>query len=257
MRATLVCPRFVPTYWSYESSLRLAGKRCLLPPLGLITVASLMPSHWRPRPRRLEHRVPHRSRHSRLGRGHGHGDARPARVAARGAAAVPKAGSAHRGGRSLRHRRTPQAGGGRGLLVPGRGRRQSGRVLRSLRGGPRAQGHPAGRSARSQEISPPALRPPEARLLLPHVAAVLARLSLPLRVLRHPGAARPQPAHQEPRPDRERAGRDQSHRLRRHGLLRRRQLHRQEEVRARPAALRREVAERQSAGPSSSTPRPP
>ncbi len=49
MRATLVCPRFVPTYWSYESSLRLAGKRCLLPPLGLITVASLMPSHWRPR----------------------------------------------------------------------------------------------------------------------------------------------------------------------------------------------------------------
>jgi radical SAM superfamily enzyme YgiQ (UPF0313 family) len=49
MRATLVCPRFVPTYWSYESSLRLAGKRCLLPPLGLITVASLMPAHWRPR----------------------------------------------------------------------------------------------------------------------------------------------------------------------------------------------------------------
>jgi len=39
MRATLVCPRFVPTYWSYESSLRLAGKKCLLPPLGLITVA--------------------------------------------------------------------------------------------------------------------------------------------------------------------------------------------------------------------------
>jgi radical SAM superfamily enzyme YgiQ (UPF0313 family) len=49
MKALLVSPRFVPTYWSYESSLRLAGKRCLLPPLGLLTVASLMPRHWRPR----------------------------------------------------------------------------------------------------------------------------------------------------------------------------------------------------------------
>src|SRR4029077_15503468 len=48
IRATFVSPRFVPTYWSYESSLRLAGKRCLLPPLGLITVAALMPRHWRP-----------------------------------------------------------------------------------------------------------------------------------------------------------------------------------------------------------------
>jgi radical SAM superfamily enzyme YgiQ (UPF0313 family) len=49
MKVTLVCPRFVPNYWSYESSLRLAGKRWLLPPLGLITVASLLPPHWRPR----------------------------------------------------------------------------------------------------------------------------------------------------------------------------------------------------------------
>ena len=48
MKALLVSPRFVPTYWSYESSLRLAGKSCLLPPLGLITVAALMPRHWRP-----------------------------------------------------------------------------------------------------------------------------------------------------------------------------------------------------------------
>jgi len=49
MKVTLICPRFVANYWSYESSLRLAGKSCLLPPLGLITVASLLPAHWRPR----------------------------------------------------------------------------------------------------------------------------------------------------------------------------------------------------------------
>ena len=49
MRVLLVSPAFVPTYWSYESSLRLAGRKCLLPPLGLITVASLLPSHWQPK----------------------------------------------------------------------------------------------------------------------------------------------------------------------------------------------------------------
>jgi len=48
MKALLVSPKYVPTYWSFESSLRLAGRKCLLPPLGLLTVASLMPRHWRP-----------------------------------------------------------------------------------------------------------------------------------------------------------------------------------------------------------------
>jgi radical SAM superfamily enzyme YgiQ (UPF0313 family) len=49
MKALLVSPKFVPTYWSYDSSIRLAGKKCLLPPLGLLTVAALMPKHWRPK----------------------------------------------------------------------------------------------------------------------------------------------------------------------------------------------------------------
>jgi radical SAM superfamily enzyme YgiQ (UPF0313 family) len=49
LKVLLVSPTFVPTYWSYESALRLAGKKWLLPPLGLITVASLLPRHWRPR----------------------------------------------------------------------------------------------------------------------------------------------------------------------------------------------------------------
>ncbi|HSD28729.1 MAG TPA: B12-binding domain-containing radical SAM protein [Vicinamibacteria bacterium] len=48
MKALLVSPKFVPTYWSYESSLRLGGRKCLLPPLGLLTVAALLPRHWRP-----------------------------------------------------------------------------------------------------------------------------------------------------------------------------------------------------------------
>src|SRR5437667_761755 len=49
MRALLVNPEFPPTYWSYRYALGFVGKRCALPPLGLITVAALLPVHWRPR----------------------------------------------------------------------------------------------------------------------------------------------------------------------------------------------------------------
>ena len=48
MKALLVYPEFLPTYWSYSYSLKFVGKKCALPPLGLITVASMLPAHWRP-----------------------------------------------------------------------------------------------------------------------------------------------------------------------------------------------------------------
>ena len=47
MNALLVYPEFPPTYWSHSYSLKMVGKKCLLPPLGLITVAAMLPSHWR------------------------------------------------------------------------------------------------------------------------------------------------------------------------------------------------------------------
>ena len=46
MNALLVYPRFPVTYWGFQYGLRLIGKRAVLPPLGLITVAALLPSHW-------------------------------------------------------------------------------------------------------------------------------------------------------------------------------------------------------------------
>ena len=46
MNALLVYPRFPVTYWGFQYGLRLIGKRATLPPLGLITVAALLPSHW-------------------------------------------------------------------------------------------------------------------------------------------------------------------------------------------------------------------
>jgi radical SAM superfamily enzyme YgiQ (UPF0313 family) len=46
MKALLVYPRFPVTYWGFQYGLRMIGKRAALPPLGLMTVAALLPSHW-------------------------------------------------------------------------------------------------------------------------------------------------------------------------------------------------------------------
>ena len=46
MRALLINPKFPPSYWSFEGALNLIGKKALLPPLGLITVAAILPQDW-------------------------------------------------------------------------------------------------------------------------------------------------------------------------------------------------------------------
>ena len=46
MRVLLVQGRSAPTYWSYEFSLRFIAKDAALPPLGLITLAALLPPAW-------------------------------------------------------------------------------------------------------------------------------------------------------------------------------------------------------------------
>ncbi|ELR99800.1 B12-binding domain-containing radical SAM protein [Gloeocapsa sp. PCC 73106] len=46
MKALLVYPLFPPTFWSYEKILELVNRKVLLPPLGLITVAAILPQDW-------------------------------------------------------------------------------------------------------------------------------------------------------------------------------------------------------------------
>src|SRR5262249_21639202 len=41
-----VYPAFPKTYWGAEYSMPLIGKKALLPPLGLLTVAALLPPTW-------------------------------------------------------------------------------------------------------------------------------------------------------------------------------------------------------------------
>lgn len=46
MRALLVYPQFPKTFWSYEKILALVDRKVVLPPLGLITVAAILPQEW-------------------------------------------------------------------------------------------------------------------------------------------------------------------------------------------------------------------
>lgn len=46
MNALLVYPTFPRSYWGQEYTHPLTGRRAVVPPLGLITVAALLPAHW-------------------------------------------------------------------------------------------------------------------------------------------------------------------------------------------------------------------
>ncbi|MEI8194960.1 MAG: B12-binding domain-containing radical SAM protein [Phycisphaerae bacterium] len=49
MNTLLIYPEFPHTFWSYTHALRYIGKRAVLPPLGLLTVAALLPKSWQVR----------------------------------------------------------------------------------------------------------------------------------------------------------------------------------------------------------------
>ncbi|MBI4963493.1 MAG: B12-binding domain-containing radical SAM protein [Desulfomonile tiedjei] len=46
MRVLLANPGYPQTFWSFDSVLKMIGKRILFPPLGLLTVAALLPENW-------------------------------------------------------------------------------------------------------------------------------------------------------------------------------------------------------------------
>ena len=49
MNALLIYPEFPETYWSFKHALKFVGKRAAQPPLGLMTVAALLPKAWNKR----------------------------------------------------------------------------------------------------------------------------------------------------------------------------------------------------------------
>ena len=46
MRVLLIYPVFPQTFWSYDKILELVDRQVLLPPLGLLTVAAILPQSW-------------------------------------------------------------------------------------------------------------------------------------------------------------------------------------------------------------------
>lgn len=46
MRVLLLYPQFPKSYWSFEKALELVDRKVMLPPLGLVTVAAILPQEW-------------------------------------------------------------------------------------------------------------------------------------------------------------------------------------------------------------------
>ena len=46
MKALLIYPLFPKSFWSFDKAIELAGRKAILPPLGLVTVAGILPESW-------------------------------------------------------------------------------------------------------------------------------------------------------------------------------------------------------------------
>ena len=46
MKALIIYPQYPETFWSFKYALKFAGKKAAFPPLGLLTMASMLPGRW-------------------------------------------------------------------------------------------------------------------------------------------------------------------------------------------------------------------
>ncbi|WP_271253712.1 B12-binding domain-containing radical SAM protein [Pseudanabaena sp. Chao 1811] len=46
MKALLLYPQFPQSFWSYDRAMAMAGLKSVIPPLGILTVAALLPQEW-------------------------------------------------------------------------------------------------------------------------------------------------------------------------------------------------------------------
>ncbi|MGB7248773.1 MAG: B12-binding domain-containing radical SAM protein, partial [Phormidesmis sp.] len=46
MKALLLSPKFPQSFWSYDRFMEIAGLKTVIPPLGILTVAALLPNSW-------------------------------------------------------------------------------------------------------------------------------------------------------------------------------------------------------------------
>ena len=46
MKILLVYPEYPDTFWSFKHALKFISKKASFPPLGLLTVAAMLPENW-------------------------------------------------------------------------------------------------------------------------------------------------------------------------------------------------------------------
>src|SRR3989338_5464994 len=46
MKILLVYPKYPDTFWSFKNILKFISKKAAFPPLGLLTIASMLPQQW-------------------------------------------------------------------------------------------------------------------------------------------------------------------------------------------------------------------
>ena len=220
-----------------------------MPPQGLLLIAAYMPESW---PVRFidENITAGDRRRFRLGRRRaGHRHAHPGRADPRHPAPRQGGRQGHGAGRAVGFGVARDVSGFR--LPPcrrnGRRDRPDHRALDESARRPPQQFivHHQGAAA-AHRLSDPGLRQGPVRPLSARHGAILVRLPVSLRVLRHPRPLRPPAAHEDAAADRRRA---RFHLLAAepagHALLRRRQFHRQPQGRQGDAAASRRVAEAQ------------
>jgi radical SAM superfamily enzyme YgiQ (UPF0313 family) len=49
MKILFIYPKYPDTFWSFKYALKFVSKKATLPPLGLLTVAAMLPSQWEKR----------------------------------------------------------------------------------------------------------------------------------------------------------------------------------------------------------------
>jgi hypothetical protein len=46
MKVLLVYPQYPDTFWGFKHALKFVSKKASVPPLGLLTVAAMLPGEW-------------------------------------------------------------------------------------------------------------------------------------------------------------------------------------------------------------------
>ena len=49
MKILLINPDIPPTFWSFKNALKFISRKAIVPPLGLLTVAAMLPKDWETR----------------------------------------------------------------------------------------------------------------------------------------------------------------------------------------------------------------